>query len=48
MGIIEAIKKGFGVASRNLGLVLVLFVFNLIWNIVNVAIMPAGALPARD
>jgi len=30
MGVIlEAIKKGFGVASKNLGLVLILVVFNL-------------------
>ena len=46
MGIVDAIKKGFGVASKNLVLVAVLFVFNLIWNIINVAIMPPGALPA--
>ena len=45
MSILGAIKKGFNAASSNLGLVLILFVFNLIWNIVNVAIMPAGALP---
>lgn len=45
MGIVDAIKKGFGVASKNLTLILVLFVFNLIWNMVNVAIMPAGAVP---
>ena len=46
MGMLEAIKKGFGVASKNLALVFVLFVFNLIWNMVNIAIMPAGAVPA--
>ncbi len=46
MGVLEAIKKGFGVATRNPVLILVLFVFNLIWNVVNVAIMPAGAVPA--
>ena len=46
MGILEAIKKGFGVASKNLALVIILFIFNLIWNIVNIVIMPAGALPA--
>lgn len=45
MGILEAIKKGFGVASKNLTLILVLFIFNLIWNIVNIALLPAGALP---
>jgi len=45
MGIVDAIKKGFGVASRNIALVLILFVFNLIWNVINVIIMPAGAMP---
>lgn len=46
MSILEAIKKGFGTASKNLILVIILFIFNLIWNVANVAIMPAGALPA--
>jgi hypothetical protein len=45
MGIVEAIKKGFGIASKNLFLVLILFIFNLIWNMVNIAIMPQGAMP---
>lgn len=45
MGILEAIKKGFGVASKNLMLILVLFVFNFIWNMINIAITPAGAVP---
>lgn len=46
MGMVDAIKKGFGVAGKNLALVGVLFVFNLIWNMINIAIMPTGALPA--
>ena len=46
MDMLEAIKKGFGVASKNLALVLVLFIFNLIWNMVNIAVMPAGIVPA--
>lgn len=46
MGMLEAIKKGFGVASKNLVLILVLFVFNLIWNMVNIVIIPAGIVPA--
>lgn len=45
MGILEAIKKGFGIASKNMLLVLVLFIFNLIWNLANIAILPAGVLP---
>jgi hypothetical protein len=48
MGMLEAIKKGFGVASKNLALVFVLFVFNLVWNMVNIAILPAGAVPAPE
>jgi len=46
MGMLETIKKGFGVASKNLVLVFVLFVFNLIWSMVNIAFMPAGTVPA--
>lgn len=46
MGILEAIKKGFGVASKNLALVFVLFLFNLVWNMINIAVMPAGAMTA--
>ena len=34
--ILEAIKKGFGVASKSLGLVSVLFVFNLIFNLASI------------
>ncbi|MFA6142059.1 MAG: hypothetical protein WC738_02045 [Candidatus Omnitrophota bacterium] len=45
MGVIlEAIKKGFGVASKNLGLVLILFVFNLIGSI---ASMPFAVQPRQ-
>lgn len=33
MGIIEAVKRGFGVATKLLKLVLVLFIFNAIWNL---------------
>ena len=47
MGMLEAVKKGFSVASKSLILVFVLFVFNLIWNMVNIAIMPAGIVPAQ-
>lgn len=46
MGIVNAIKKGFGVASKNLLLVLILFIFNLIWNMINVAILPMPTMPA--
>ena len=46
MKVLEAIKKGFGAANKNMLLVLVLFVFNLVWNMINVAIMPQAAMPA--
>lgn len=36
MGIIESIKKGFLVAFRSMDLVLALFVFGFIWNLINV------------
>ena len=45
MGIMDLIKKGFGIGSKNLILVLILFVFNLVWNMVNIAIIPPAALP---
>ena len=32
MKILEAIKKGFEFAGKNMGLVLIVFIFNLIWN----------------
>ena len=47
MGIMEAIKKGFGIAAKNLGLVLVLFVFNLIFNLTSLPFMPkTGETPS--
>jgi len=46
MGIFEAIKKGFGVSLKALPLVVVLFVFNLIWNLINIPLTPApGTTP---
>lgn len=44
MGVIEAIKKGFGTASKNLGLVLVLFIFNLIWNLASIPFARPGLM----
>lgn len=40
MGILEAIKKGFGAASKNMLLVAVLFVFNLIFNLISIPLTP--------
>jgi hypothetical protein len=43
MGIMEAVKKGFAAASKNLALVAVLIVFNLIWNLVSIPLAQQGA-----
>ena len=50
MGIIEAIKKGFGLANKVLNLVLLVFVFNLIWNLAGIPMgrmtpPPGGTIP---
>lgn len=46
MGIIDVVKRGFVVASKNLGLVLILFVFNLIWNLASIPfLLRPGATP---
>jgi len=48
MKIMEAIKKGFNVTSKNKGLLTVLFIFNFIWNIATLPFMlktqPANAV----
>ena len=36
MGVIESVKKGFSVAFRSSNLVLVLFTFSFIWNLLNI------------
>jgi len=36
MGVMEVIKKGFGTASKSLGLILILIVFNLIFNLASI------------
>ncbi len=45
VGVFEAIKKGFGIASKGLGLVSILFIFNLIGTILGMpfAIQPGQA-----
>jgi hypothetical protein len=44
MGVIEAIKRGFGIATKSMGLVLVLIVFNMIWSFASLPFVgPAGA-----
>ncbi|MCM8791474.1 MAG: hypothetical protein NC938_07315 [Candidatus Omnitrophica bacterium] len=49
MGVIEAIRKGFGVATKSMGLVLVLFLFNWIGNLLSIPfapMTPAAGAPA--
>ncbi len=48
-GILEAIRKGFGVATKNLGLVLVLFIVNLIFNLISIplAVKPGTQVPPQ-
>ena len=41
MGVIEAIKKGFGIATKGMSLVAVLFVFNLLGNLATLPFTPA-------
>jgi hypothetical protein len=48
MGVIEAIRKGFVIASKNIGLVLVLFVFNLIWNLASIPFVGPAAAARPD
>lgn len=49
MGVIEAIKRGFGIASKGLGLMVVLFIFNLISNLAALPFTPApGATAAPE
>lgn len=48
-GILEAIKKGFGLAAKNLLLVLILFLFNLVWNLASApfAVAPGAAATSQ-
>jgi len=39
--VFNSIKKGFGVAGKNLGLVMVLFLFNLVWNLASIPLAVA-------
>lgn len=41
MGVMEVIKKGFGIASKSLGLILILIVFNLIFNLASIPLAVA-------
>lgn len=46
VGVFEAIKKGFGIAAKSLGLVLILIIFNLIGNLLSMPFaVPAGQTP---
>jgi len=42
----DAVKKGFGIATKGLGLVLVMIVFNMVWNLASIPLNIApGATP---
>ena len=43
MGIFEAIKKGFSVAKSSSSLILVLFAFSFIWNLINIPFQAPAA-----
>jgi hypothetical protein len=45
MGIGQSIKKGFSITKSSLDLVVVLFVFGLVWNLINLAI--SARIPAE-
>jgi hypothetical protein len=49
MGVMEAIKKGFSLAAKSMNLILVVFIFNLIWNVLGVFFAPAppAAVPGE-
>ena len=47
MGIIEAVKKGFSVATKNMGLLVILIGFNLIFNLASLPLtVQPGATPS--
>lgn len=46
MGIGETVKKGFSVAKENMPLVMVLFIFGAVWNLVNLFVSPNLPQPA--
>ena len=41
MGVMEAIKRGFGIANRNIKLIILLFVFNIVGMLVRLPFAPA-------
>ncbi len=46
MKVLDAIKNGFDIANSSLKLVLVVFVFNLIWNVIVIPFTPASPMGA--
>ena len=43
MKVMDAIKKGFEIASKNLNLVLIVFIFNVVWNLAVIPFSPEAA-----
>lgn len=46
MGVMEAIRKGFGVAVKGMSLIAVLFIFNLAGNLATLPFTPVSGTPA--
>jgi len=42
MGVMEAVKKGFSLTAKSLNLLVVIFIFNVVWNIVGIFLAPAA------
>lgn len=49
VGILDAVKKGFGIATKNLGLVVILFLLNLVGNLISIPLAVApGTTPTPE
>jgi len=46
MKVLDAIKKGFEIASKNMNLILIVFIFNVIWNWVVIPFTPQAPMGA--
>jgi hypothetical protein len=48
MGVGEAISKGFAIAKKSLGLIILLFIFGFVFNLLNIFLAPAGAVAGGE
>jgi succinate dehydrogenase hydrophobic anchor subunit len=46
MKILDAIKRGFDIANNNMKLILIVFIFNVVWNLVVIPFTPEASLDA--